>query len=177
LSAISAIIPAVPPRRGGIHPVHGVFLGGVAVDDTWAMPTSHYRFLTQRRDVRYIAKIERGLTDARDSAPSPNFNGQMNVASGDNAELDKDRFVREIYQSVREHGHQLFFAVDQGGMVRDIIKDHHLFSVEDVVLAMKLRMDPTTLGPKRLDPYERDDIDLSRTLVEAKRSPTMRARI
>jgi hypothetical protein len=62
-------------------------------------------------------------------------------------------------------------------MVRDLIKDHHLFSVEDVVLAMKLRMDPTTLGPERLDPYERDDIDLSRTLIEEKLSPTMRERI
>jgi hypothetical protein len=61
--------------------------------------------------------------------------------------------------------------------VRDLIKDHHLFSVEDVILAMQHRMNPTTLGPERLDPYERDDIDLSRTLVEAKLSPTMRERI
>jgi hypothetical protein len=85
--------PAVPPRRGGIHSVHGVFLGGGAVDDAWAMPTSSYRFSTQRHDVRYIAKIERGLTDARDSASSPKFNGKMDVASGDTAKLDKDRFV------------------------------------------------------------------------------------
>jgi hypothetical protein len=174
---MTAIVPAVPPRTGGNHPVHGVFLGGGAVDDTWVMPTSRNRFSTQRRDVRYIAKIERGLTDARDSASSPKFNGQMDVTSGDTAELDKDRFVREIDQSVREHGHQFFFAVEQGGIVRDLIKDHHLFSVEDIVLAMKLRMDPTTLGPERLDPYERDDIDLSRTLVETKLSPTMRERI
>jgi hypothetical protein len=144
---MAAIVPAVPPRRGGIHPVHGVFLGGGAVDDAWVMPTSRYRFSTQRCDVRYIAKIERGLTDARDSASSPKFNGQMDVASRDTAELDKDRFVREIDQSVREHGHQFFFAVDQGGTVRDLIKDHHLLSVEDVILAMQHRMNPNTLGP------------------------------
>jgi hypothetical protein len=101
----------------------------------------------------------------------------MDVTSEDTAELDKDRFVREIDQSVREHGHQFLFAVEQGGIVRDLIKDHHLFSVEDIVLAMKLRTDPTTLGPERLDPYERDDIDFSHTLVEAKLSPTMRKRI
>jgi hypothetical protein len=82
------------PRRGGIHPTHGIYLGGGKVSDTWTMPDARYRFSTQRRDEKYIAKTERNLTEARDSTSSLKFNGKLELSGGTVAELDKDRFVR-----------------------------------------------------------------------------------
>jgi hypothetical protein len=70
-------------------------------------------------------------------------------------DLDKDRFVREIDTAVREHGHQVFFAVEKGGTMCDIIRDHHLFMVLDVINSMTHRMDTLNLDADCFDQYER----------------------
>jgi hypothetical protein len=171
------MVTATAPRRRGNHATHGIYLGGDKVSDTWTMPESRYRFSTQRRDETYIAKIERNLTKAQDSTSSLKFNGKLELSGGTVAELDKDRFVREIDTAVREHGQQVFFAVEKGGTVRDIIRDHHLFTVLDVINSMTHRMDVLNVDADRFDQYERDDLDLSRTLFKSKLSHDLRERI
>jgi hypothetical protein len=141
------------------------------------MPGSRYWFSTQRRDEKYIAKSERNLTEARDSTSSLKFNRKLELSGGTAAELDKDRFVREIDTAVLEHGQQVFFAVEKGGTVRDIIRDHRLLMVLDVIDSMTHRMDILNVDADRFDQYERDDLDLSRTLVESKLSHDLLERI
>jgi hypothetical protein len=164
-------------RRGGNHVTHDIYLGGGQVSDTCIMPGSRYRFSTQCQDEKYIAKIERNLTEARDSTSSLKFNGKLDLSGGTASELDKDRFVREIGTAFREHGQQVLFTVDKGGTVRDIIRDHRLFTVLDVINIMTHRMDILNVDADRFDQYELDDLDLSRTLVDSKLSHDLRERI
>ena len=48
------------PKRGGLHPSYGVYLGGVKLDDSYKcmVPkgTSLFRFYTQRRHEKSLAK-------------------------------------------------------------------------------------------------------------------------
>jgi hypothetical protein len=66
LSPIWYLVMSLVPKRGGTHPIYGVFLGGGSVGAGWDMDTARYRFSSQRRDKKIVGKVERGLTDARD---------------------------------------------------------------------------------------------------------------
>jgi hypothetical protein len=63
------------PKRGGTHPIYGVFLGGGSVGAGWDMDDARYCSSSQRRDEKSVGKVERGLTDARDKTATLKFNG------------------------------------------------------------------------------------------------------
>jgi hypothetical protein len=117
------------------------------------------------------------LTKAQDSTSSLKFNEKLELSGGTAAELDKDRCVRKIDTAVCEHSQQVFFAVEKCGTVRDIIRDHYLFTILDVINSMTHRMDTQNVDADHFDQYERDDLDLSRTLVESKLYHDLRERI
>jgi hypothetical protein len=71
----------------------------------------------------------------------------------------------------------VFFAVEKGGTVRDIIRDRHLFTVLNVFNSMPHHMYILNVDADRFDQYERDDLYLSRTLVESELSHDFRERI
>jgi hypothetical protein len=75
-----------------------VFLGGGSVEDVWNMTTARYRLLTQRHNEKSLAKVERGITDARDKTITLKFNGALELdgKEGSERELDKDQCVRTI---------------------------------------------------------------------------------
>ena len=72
--------PPISPKRGGIHPQFGKFIGGAKLNDRYetvgASGASLYRFSTQRRHEKTIASIEKMLRDARDSTTGLKFNGE-----------------------------------------------------------------------------------------------------
>jgi hypothetical protein len=113
VSPIQPLVMSSIPKRGWTHSIYGVFLGGGSVEAGWYMPTAHYRFSTQRRDEKSVAKVERGLTDARDKKTTLKFNGTLELhgTEGSERELDKDKFVRTIEQLTLEHGQQVFYAI------------------------------------------------------------------
>jgi hypothetical protein len=45
-----------PPIRRGEHKTHGIYIGGGKIRDDWELP-GQYRFTSQRRDEKYVAKI------------------------------------------------------------------------------------------------------------------------
>jgi hypothetical protein len=50
----------------------------------------------------------------------------------------------------------VFFPVEKGGTVRDIIRDHHLFTVLDIINSMTHRMDFLNVDADRFNQYERE---------------------
>lgn len=51
-----------PPRRGGEHPIYGIFIGGSALDDEYRLiGTRHYKYTTQRRSAKVVNSIEQSL--------------------------------------------------------------------------------------------------------------------
>jgi hypothetical protein len=126
---MGTISPPVVPTRGGINGTYGFFLGGGAVELVWLMSKARYHFSTQIRDECSVSKVERELTDVRDKTTTLKFNGtlELEMKEGMEHELDKEQIVRKIDQLTHEHGHQSFYAIEQGGVIFDMFKDQHFF--------------------------------------------------
>jgi hypothetical protein len=169
LSPIRPLVMLLVPKRGGTHPIYGVFLGGGLVGAGWDMGTDRYRFSSQRFDEKRIGKVERGLTDARDKTTTLKFNGTLKLdgTEGSEIELDKYQFVRTIEQLTREHCQQVFYAIEKGGTIHDLLRSPHLFTVEDVIDSHMMRLDTNSTGASKYDSFERDDIDMTRLAVES----------
>jgi hypothetical protein len=155
------------PKRGGTNPIYGVFLGGGSVGAGWDMDDACYRSSSQRRDEKSVGKVERGLTDARDKTTTIKCNGTLELdgTEGRERELDKDQFVRTIEQLTREHGHQVFYAIEKDGTIHNLLRLLHLFTVEQVIASHMMRLDTSSTGASKYYSFEKDNIDLTRLAV------------
>jgi hypothetical protein len=97
------------PKRGGIHPLYELYLGGSPLDSDY-QPTEpdSFSYATQRRNVKTIASIERDLTTARDSTTTLKFDGKLEPVVGSTTEVGKERFLQLLERRVEEHGHETF---------------------------------------------------------------------
>ena len=185
----------IPPRRGGVHPIYGVFIGGGELDENYCLTgTRHYKFTTQRRGAKVVNAIEQALLKAIESKDSDKFNGSLELtpSSNDN-ELDKESFIKQLQKKVRLHGHQSFFTITYQDQVLNIIDHYHKFTVEEVIEQFELRceepapeLDPDTqqetemsaqLQFEAYDNFEFDDFGLLRLVVESLISPSLMKRI
>ena len=185
----------ISPRRGGVHPIYGVFIGGGELDDTYRLTgTRHYKFTTQRRSAKVVNSIEQALLKAIDAKDVSKFNGNLETTpSTTEYELDKESFVKQLRKKVRLHGQQSFFTITYQDQVLNLFEHYHKLTVEEVIEQYELRCDepapendPVTLQEtetsKQLrfeayDDYEFDDFGLSRLVVESLISPDLLERI
>jgi hypothetical protein len=126
----SVSLEATPPSRGGYHRSQKTYFGGGKIENDCLLK-GKYRYISQRREEKYIAKKEKSLIDKQYSIPERNFHGTLDDA-GDK-ELDKDQFVRALKQRVCEHGHESLFAIARGAsntIVHNLLNDYHMFSIE-----------------------------------------------
>jgi hypothetical protein len=153
-----------------------VFLGGGSVGAGWDMDDARYRFSSQRRDEKSVGKVERGLTDARDKTTTLKFNGTLELdgIEGSERELDKDQFVRTIEQLTREHGQQVFYAIEKDGTIHNLLRSPHLFIVEEVIASHMMRLDTNSTDASKYDSFEKDDIDMTRLAVESRLTEKIR---
>jgi hypothetical protein len=102
----------IPPKRGGIHPLYELYLGGSPLDSDYKPTESDsYSYATQRRNIKTIASIERDLTTARDSTTTLKFDGKLEPVVGSITEVGKERFFQLLERRVEEHGHETFYDV------------------------------------------------------------------
>ena len=94
------------PRRGGIHPTYGIYIGGGELDDEYKLTgTRHYKYTSQRRSAKVINSIEQALLKAIESKEIDKFNGKLEITkSSMDYELDKEGFVKQLKKKVRLHG-------------------------------------------------------------------------
>jgi hypothetical protein len=166
--------PPPTPVRGGIHPVHGIFLVGNPVKDDWSS-AGRYRYTLQRRGDKHVTKVEQNIVNDRDSISILKFHGTLKVDATAVNELDKDQFVRSIQHTVREHGQQPLYAIMNGTVVTDLLANHHLFTVDNVLTSIEER--ETATDASKFDTYEEDKFGLSRHVVESKLSKPTREKI
>ena len=184
-----------PPRRGGVHPIYGVFIGGGELDNTYNLAgTRHYKYTAQRRSAKVVNSIEQALLKAIDAKDIDKFNGNLEITpSSSTNEIDKETFVKQLRKKVRLHGQQSFFTITYQGQVLSLFDHYHKLTVEDVIDQYELRcdepdpiVDPTTqvetdaskqLRFEAYDDYEFDDFGLSRLVVESLISPDLMERI
>ena len=94
----------VPPKRGGIHPTYGIFIGGGDLsggdlDDEYKLTgLKHYKYSVQRRGAKVINSIEQALLKAIESKDFEKFNGKLETTklSMEN-ELDKESAVLQVW--------------------------------------------------------------------------------
>jgi hypothetical protein len=173
---ILLLVMALIPQRGGTHPIYGLFLGGGSVGPKWDMDDARYRFSSQRHDDKSVGKVERGVTDARDKTTTLKFNGTLELdgTEGSERELDKDQFVRTIEQLTREHGQQVFYAIEKDGTIYNLLRSPHLFAVEEVIASHVMRLDSNSTDAIQYDSFEKDDIDMTRLAVESRLTKKIR---
>jgi hypothetical protein len=130
----AAVIPTL--RRGGIHPVYGVFLGGSAMKDDYRVASPDFHCVSQLRSIKQLQIIQTTLEQARDSLTSIKF-FHGNVVIDDakaTTELDKNHFVKKVERLVETYGFQGFFymkAMD-GSMV-SLLSHSHLLTLKDIL--------------------------------------------
>jgi hypothetical protein len=88
--------------------------------------------------------------------------------------LDKDQFVRTIEQLTREHGQKVFYAIEKDGTIHDLLRSHHLFTVEDVIDSHMMRLATNSTEASKYDSFERDYIDMTRLAVESRLTEKIR---
>jgi hypothetical protein len=127
------------------------------------MDDARYRFSSQRHDEKSVGKVERGLTDARDKTTMLKFNGTLELygTEGSERELDKDQFVRTIEHLTREQCQQVFCAIEKDGTIYNLLRSHHLFTVEEVIASHVMRLDSNSTDASQYDSFEKDDIDMT----------------
>jgi hypothetical protein len=80
--------------------------------------------------------------------------------------LDKDQFLRTIEQLNREHGQQVFYAIEKYDTIHDLIRSPQILTVEDVIDMHMMRLGTNSTEASKYDSFERDDIDMTRLAVE-----------
>ena len=161
----------IPPKRGGIHPTYGKFIGGARLNDAYEIvegDNSLYRFFTQRRHEKTITSIERALRESRDTTTAVKFNGTLEPTDGNSNEIGKERFITLVLKKcVKEHGQQTFYWIrDTDNKVVDLFDNAHCFKLDGVIAEYIRRLAKNNLH-ESYDDTERDEVELSRTVVES----------
>ena len=93
------------PKRGGEHPIYGIFIGGSELDNTYNVTgTRHYRLTGQRRGPKVVNSIEQALLKTIDSNEACKFNGNLEKTElSPSNEIDKENFIKQLQKKVRFH--------------------------------------------------------------------------
>ena len=159
------------PKRGGIHPLYELYLGGSPLDDEYKpIKLNSYSYATQRHNIKMIASIERDLKSARDSTTTLKFDGKLESVVGSTTEVGKERFLQLLERRVEEHGHETFYYVKYEGKVVNLFAHVHNVTLD----ALKAEFDPAAPAPptfSAFDKYEKGNIIMSRLVCESLLTP------
>jgi hypothetical protein len=160
------------PKRGGVHSLYGVFIGGAKLDDNYRSVifkgASLYQTSTQCRNAKTLPKIEENLLSARDSITTIKFNGRLDAPEGNLAEIGKDRFIQVLKRKAFEHGQHTFYFVrdPETNKVVNLFEHSRRFKLS-IVIAEHLCRSKEGTDFELYDQIERDECGISRTLVES----------
>ena len=167
----------VPPKRGGIDPIYGTYLGGASLDDEYKQTIDNqmtYQFASQRRNVKTISSIEQQLMIARDSVTTLKFDGRLESTVGSSTEIGKERLLKILSRRVEEHGQETFYHVKNStGTVLNVLEHAHNFTLDAIAKDYKERSNFNNLTFAAYDAYEIRDITLSRLVVESLLTSTL----
>jgi hypothetical protein len=148
-----------------------VFIGGAKLGDDYKcvapLGASLYRFSSERRNEKSIAKIEENLRQARDSVTSIKFGCKLEPPEGSLTEIGEERFIQLIKRKVVEHGKQSFYCIrDIDGKVVSLFENPHRFRLDTVVAEHNRRLQASGQY-ETYDPLERDENEMTRMVFES----------
>ena len=105
---ISTVIPS-SPKRGDIHPIYGVYLGGSGlINDYRLAKVNSYKFTSQLRNIKQAGVSERILTNSREDSSLRKFNGKLEVPNTTSYEMDKEEFIESLKDKISYYGLHTF---------------------------------------------------------------------
>ena len=131
------------PKRGGIHSLYDLYLGGSPLDDEYKSTEAYsYSYASQSRNhIKTIASII--LTMARDSITTLKFDRKLEPVVGSTTEVGKECFLQLLERRVEEHGQETFYYVKYEGTVVNLFTHVHNVTLDALTAAeFKTRMSP-----------------------------------
>ena len=105
------------------------------------------------------------FTEARESVSVLKFDGKLEHVNENDKDLDKEAFILTIELLVGEYDQQNFY----------FIENYHMVSVEDMIASYEARM--ISGRPESFDHFEKDDLIVTRSLVESHLSNALTAKL
>ena len=97
----------IKPKRGGLHPIYGLFMGGSELTNNYTLKsTTPYKLTTQLRNPKQSSSSERILVSARQRAISVTFKGNLETPSNCTNEYDKEGFITALEEQVAFMGYK-----------------------------------------------------------------------
>ena len=110
-STIVALDSIPKPKRGDIHPTHGVYLGGSILYNEYKQNARvTYKYARQKCTGKAISSIEDNLIKTCNSTGTLKFNSNLEAVDGSLTEIGKEKFVAMLKCCVVEHRHIFFFT-------------------------------------------------------------------
>ena len=172
-------------KRGGNHPVLGNYLGGSDLNHEYKLVKKNsYKYTWQLRMVKQLSVNEGKLREERNSISTMKFDGKLDLPeSAGSTEMDKEQFFQGVQENINFYGLQTFFFLpDSSNEMRNLVKNTHLFTLEDVINEHDSRLtEPPAIDDsngnetegsvlarhRAYDSYELYDMALSRLAIEA----------
>jgi hypothetical protein len=172
------------PKRGGMHPIYGAFVGGGTMGKDYRLVNPRFRCVSQLRTVKQLLSTQNALEQARDNVSDIKFHGNLEIEESKHAtELDKRTFIDKVDLLMKTYGFQNFFYL-QGpdGTMQSLLTHPHLFTLEDVIKEHRKRdgdhlpilddagnetPESVLSGHSKYDDYELMDCSLSRLAVQS----------
>jgi len=78
------------PKRGGVHPEYGIYIGGENLDDNWdQQPGYHFKYATQCWNPKAVASMMKTITEALASVSVLKFDCKLEPVN------ENDKRVRQ----------------------------------------------------------------------------------
>ena len=104
------------PKRGGKHPLYGIYMGGCILDYLYQpVKSSAYKTTSQLRSIKATPVLESTLHSIRSASTSIQSNGSLEIASGSTlGELYQREFLLSTKEMVQRYGFHSFFSMPLG---------------------------------------------------------------
>ena len=122
-------------KRGGKHPILGDSIGGASLTNDYKLSKPNpYKFTSQLRSIKQLSINESKLREERNNISTMKFDGNLELSeSSSSTELDKEQFFQSVNENINFYGLQTFFFLpDSSGDMKSLMKNIHLFALDDV---------------------------------------------
>lgn len=179
--------PPTLKRGGGNHPIFGIYVGGLALNQDYKLTSAQsYSSTSQFRTENSLNMDETSLHSQRGNSTSLKFNGELNFAEGNTdslTELNLEGFLRAVGVIVKRFGIETFcYRPDSTGSMKYLPEGPRMFNFASVqaehesrIILLSAVLDrlgnetPESIAArfKCYDAYEIYDWYLSRLAIEA----------
>ena len=123
------------PKKGGTHPIFGLYIGGDALTASYASSSPDSKSnTTQLRSVNELQIAENFLHSQKNNTTSLKFNGRSDVIEENSISLSEfimEAFSRSVVGLVESFGIDTFFYImDIDGSMKYLQEEPHHFTLE-----------------------------------------------